>query len=66
MQQRFFNNADSFAMAFDDEWNDLNIKDKSKKIKKILEILSDHPYVISNPKRAEEIANFRIRFLKKL
>ena len=64
MQEKFFDNADSFAIAFDDEWKKLDIENKDEKIKKILKILSQHPYVISNPDRVKEIVNFRLRYLK--
>ena len=45
---RYFNNPDSFAMAFDDAWkNDLSAaENKQKKLKKVLEKLQDHPLVL--------------------
>tara|TARA_Y100000589_G_scaffold29449_1_gene24608 strand:- start:4128 stop:4325 length:198 start_codon:yes stop_codon:yes gene_type:complete len=61
-----YNNADSFSMSFDEEWEKIECDDKSKKIKKVIEILSNHPFVISNPEMAEKIANFRIDLLGKL
>ena len=65
MVDKLYNNADSFSMAFDEEWEKTKCEDKSKKIKKVIELLSDHPFVISNPEMAEKIANFRINLLRK-
>jgi len=65
MIDKFYNNADSFSMAFDEEWEKFRCEDKSKKIKKVIELLSEHPFVISNPEIAEKIANFRINLLGK-
>ena len=65
MVDKLYNNADSFSMAFDEEWEKIKCEDKSKKIKKVIELLSDHPFVISNPEMAEKIADFRINLLGK-
>ena len=65
MVDKTYNNADSFSMAFDEEWEKIKCEDKNKKIKKVIELLSDHPFVISNPEMAEKIANFRINLLGK-
>ena len=65
MIDKLYNNADSFSMAFDEEWEKIKCEDKSKKIKKVIELLSEHPFVISNPELAEKIANFRINLLGK-
>tara|TARA_Y100001978_G_C23607295_1_gene391785 strand:+ start:741 stop:941 length:201 start_codon:yes stop_codon:yes gene_type:complete len=65
MIEKTYNNADSFAMAFDEVWEKINCDDKNKKIKKVIELLHDHPFVISNPEIAEKIANFRINLLGK-
>ena len=65
MKDKSYNNADSFAMSFDEEWQRVNCSDNSKKIEKIIDILSDHPFVISNPDNARNIATFRIYSLKK-
>ena len=65
MIDKLYNNADSFSMAFDEEWEKIKCEDKSKKIKKVIELLSEHPFVISNPELAEKIANFRISLLGK-
>ena len=65
MVDKFYNNADSFSMAFDEEWEKIKCEDKAKKIKKVIELLSDHPFVISNPEMAVKIADFRINLLGK-
>ena len=65
MKDKTYNNADSFAISFDEEWQKFTCNDKTQKIDKIIEILSDHPFVISNPDSARSIAKFRIYSLKK-
>ena len=65
MKERTFNNADSFAMSFDEEWQKFECDDESVKIKKVIDILSDHPFVQSNPDIAFNIANFRIKSLRR-
>ena len=65
MKGKTYNNADSFAISFDEEWQKVSCNDISKKIDKVIEILSDHPFVISNPDNARNIARFRIFSLKK-
>ena len=66
MSEKKFNNADSFAMSFDDEWEKIECSDINLKIKKTIENLSDHPFVINNPEIALNVANFRINLLRKL
>ena len=65
MKDKLFDNADSFAMSFDEEWKNIECDDLRLKIDKIFEILSDHPFVISNQENAKRIAEFRIFSLKK-
>ena len=65
MKDKTYDNADSFAMSFDEEWQKVNCNDKTQKINKIIEILSSHPFVISNLENARNIAKFRIHSLKK-
>ncbi len=62
---RSFNNADSFAMAFDEAWSKLQQDDKEPqdKLKIVLSQLKDHPFLEENPKKASEVALFRIRLL---
>ena len=68
---RLFNNADSFAMVFDEAWKKFAIEDKSleampkpQRLEKILLSLKDHPFVKASPKKAKEVAEFRMRLLK--
>ena len=65
MKDKTYNNADSFAISFDKEWQKFDSNDIERKIDKIIETLSDHPFVISNPKNSRNIAKFRIYKLKK-
>ena len=65
MNDKTNNNADSFAKSFDDEWQKVDCNDTAQKIDKVIEILSDHPFVISNLNNARNIAEFRIYSLKK-
>ena len=65
MKDKTYNNADSFAMSFDEEWQKVDCNDTVQKIDKVLEILSEHPFVISNLENARKIAEFRIYSLKK-
>ena len=65
MKDKTYNNADSFAISFDEEWRKVNCNDLEQKIDKIIKILYDHPFVISNPENARNIAKFRIYSLKK-
>tara|TARA_Y100001968_G_scaffold92399_1_gene83095 strand:- start:802 stop:1005 length:204 start_codon:yes stop_codon:yes gene_type:complete len=64
------NNADSFAMAFDQIWNKEVSKlegdeiDHKGKIDLALSRLRDHPFLVENPSKAREVALFRIRLLK--
>ena len=65
-----YNNADSFAMAFDDAWKSYSSKknqpptSKEDKITLILNKIKDHPFLKSSPEKAKEIAIFRLRLLK--
>ena len=65
MKDRLYDNADSFAMSFDEEWENIDCEDLRLKIDKVFEILSDHPFVISNPVNARQMAEFRIFSLKR-
>ena len=65
MKDKTYDNADSFAMSFDEEWQKVNCNDMVLKIDKVIEILSDHPFVISNVANARNIAKFRVYSLKK-
>ena len=65
MKDRLYDNADSFAISFDQEWKKIQCEGLELKIKEVIKILSDHPFVISNPKNAMEVAKFRVFSLKK-
>ena len=65
MKERLYDNADSFAMSFDEEWENVDCEDLRLKIDKVLEILSDHPFLLSNPVNARKMAEFRIFSMKR-
>tara|TARA_B100000161_G_scaffold84348_1_gene58947 strand:- start:556 stop:759 length:204 start_codon:yes stop_codon:yes gene_type:complete len=65
MREKLYDNADSFAMSFDDEWKNIDCEDLRLKIDKVLERLSEHPFLVSNPENAKKMAEFRIFSLKK-
>ena len=65
MKDNLYDNADSFAMSFDEEWKKIDCDDLRLKIDKVLEILSNHPFLRSNPENAKKMAEFRIFSLKK-
>ena len=63
-----YNNADSFAMAFDDAWvacdlgNNKDIK-IDEKIDIVFEKIKNHPFIISDPIQSKNVALFRIKLL---
>ncbi len=65
--EKVFNNADSFSQAFDQAWMEVNLQDQENKIsldeklKAVLELVKDHPFMISSPSQALKVADFRIR-----
>ncbi len=66
--ENLYNNADSFAMAFDAAWNDCDVEnDKNKKIEEKIQItfekIKNHPFLIDDPIQAKNIAHFRIKLL---
>ena len=65
MKDKLYDNPDSFAMSFDEEWKNVDCDDLRLKIDKVLEILSDHPFLISNQENAKKKVEFRIFSLKK-
>ena len=65
MKNKLYDNADSFAMSFDEEWENVDCNDIRLKMYKVLELLSDHPFLLSNPENARKMAEFRIFSLKK-
>ena len=66
MNDKLYDNADSFAMSFDEEWAKIDCEDLRLKMDKVFELLSDHPFLLSNPDNARRMAEFRIFSLKKL
>ena len=65
MKDKQYDNADSFAMSFDEAWENIDCNDIQLKINKVFELLTDHPFLISNPENARKMAEFRIFSLKK-
>ena len=65
MKDKLYDNADSFAMSFDEEWENIDCYHIIKKIDNVFELLSDHPFLISNHENARKMAEFRIFSLKK-
>ena len=63
MKNKLYDNADSFAMSFDEEWKNIKCDDLLLKIDKVFEVLSDHPFLISNAENARKMAEFRICLL---
>ncbi len=64
-----YNNADSFAMIFDEAWKKNKFKTNEKltieeKIEKIIEENKDHPFVKSSKSKAINVAKFRLRLLQ--
>ena len=65
MRNKLYDNADSFSMSFDEEWEKIDCEDLNLKIDKVFKNLSYHPFLISNSENARKIAEFRIFSLKK-
>ena len=66
--ENLYNNADSFAIAFDAAWNNTDLgshkeKKVEDKIKITFEKIKTHPFLIENPIQAKNIALFRIKLL---
>ena len=66
--ENLYNNADSFAMAFDAAWNDCDLGNKKnkaieEKIQITFEKIKTHPFLIENPIQAKNVALFRIKLL---
>lgn len=66
---QLFDNADSFAMVFDAAWRQLLDRadavslSSAEKKQRALEACADHPFMLSNPAMADQVADFRIRLL---
>ena len=66
--ENLYNNADSFAMAFDAAWKDCDLDNNKdikvdKKIEIAFEKIKNHPFLTSNPIQSKNIALFRIKLL---
>ena len=66
--ENLYNNADSFAMAFDAAWKDCDLgNNKDIKIDEKIEIafekIKNHPFLISNPIQSKSVALFRTKLL---
>lgn len=66
---RLFNNADSFAQAFDEAWHRHSQchpghgLSQDEKIDLILRETASHPFVQASPEQARQVAAFRVRLL---
>ena len=63
-----YNNADSFAIAFDTAWNDCPLEQNKdinieERIETTFEKIKNHPFLIDDPIQAKNIAHFRIKLL---
>ncbi len=66
--ENLYNNADSFAIAFDAAWDDCDLGNNKdieldEKIATAFEKIKKHPFLISNPIQSKNIALFRIKLL---
>ena len=66
--ENLYNNADSFAMAFDAAWKDCDLRNNNdmkldEKIEIAFEKIKNHPFLISNPMQSKNVALFRIKLL---
>jgi hypothetical protein len=64
-----FNNADSFAQAFDEAWLSHNLAhsdaslEAGEKLNRVLALLAEHPFLLDDFELARQVADFRIRLL---
>ena len=66
--ENLYNNADSFAIAFDEAWKDSDLGNNNdiktdEKIEIAFEKIKNHPFLISNPIQSRNVALFRIKLL---
>ena len=47
MRDKLYDNADSFAMSFDEEWQNIDCEDLRLKIDKVFELLSEEVFLQS-------------------
>ncbi len=67
-QINYFNNADSFAMIFDEAWKKANFDSNreltiDQKIQTIIKENKDHPFIKNSKEEALKVAKFRLRLL---
>jgi hypothetical protein len=66
---QLFDNADSFAMVFDEAWKRLSRASPfaalplEEKKQQAIAACAEHPFWLSNPAMADQVADFRIRLL---
>ena len=66
---QIFNNADSFAQAFDEAWQEHSRLDLShrlssdEKLEQVLGRVAGHPFAAADPAMARQVGAFRIRLL---
>ena len=64
---RQFNNADSFAQAFDEAWarhrRQHGELDLAERTRAVLDAVAEHPFAQDQPELAQQVAAFRIRLL---
>jgi hypothetical protein len=68
-REQVFNNADSFALAFDEAWQrhhhagPSTALSSNETMELIIDQLRDHPFCVNQPSVAREVAAFRLRLL---
>jgi hypothetical protein len=66
---QLFDNADSFAMVFDEAWKRHSFEHPNhglsvdQKLEQILAQVSEHPFALSSPETSRQVAQFRTRLL---
>jgi hypothetical protein len=69
VSDRQYNNADSYAHAFDEAWKQQHSRpsqehlSKEERLEQILAQIADHPFAQADPAMARQVAEFRIRLL---
>ncbi|MFO0038891.1 MAG: hypothetical protein ACK522_08095 [Synechococcaceae cyanobacterium] len=69
VSDRQYNNADSFAHAFDEAWKRQEplppegAPAREEKLVDVLSQIADHPFAQANAAMARQVAEFRIRLL---
>ena len=62
-----FDNADSFAQAFDEAWarhqRQHGEMSPAERTEGVLSEVGEHPFVLNQPEMARQVAAFRIRLL---